>query len=87
MNFQEWVETYKPVNIIEPVGWGIDVINSTEEKYIWTLLECEGYHIISGAHWVNRITYIICAIPYDDGDWIDITNDECNALYELELEQ
>jgi hypothetical protein len=71
-NWERFVKTYKPKkNFVCPTdtydGFFFDtmktetaVVNGYNDKYVWTLMECDGKTFLSaGKHFVNRLGYFI----------------------------
>jgi hypothetical protein len=89
MTEDEWYETYKPIkNHIDPDGasWNgemfetygeeLEFVNSQPDENIWTWVEVEGgTYLVSGYHFVNRMGYIICSVPWTE-EAMEITIDE-----------
>jgi hypothetical protein len=82
---EEWFETYKPIKhrdgldqgfngtLIETYGRDLEWIKSTPDRYIWTWTDGGDYSVISnGVHYVNRMGYFICEVPYEIEDDIVI---------------
>jgi len=51
-----------------------EMLQNTEYQYIWTLTNEDNHdYLLSGVHYVNRMEYYICAVPFAEGE--DITID------------
>jgi|WetSurMetagenome_2_1015567.scaffolds.fasta_scaffold370353_2 hypothetical protein len=78
-NWERFVKTYKPIrNFVFPTesfdGFLFDtckteiaVVNGYNDKYVWTLMECDGKTFLSaGKHFVNRLGYFICGKKWEN---------------------
>ena len=77
MDFDEWVETYKPISnhidtnasfdglMFETYGDEVEFVKSANPDCIWTYGDGDdgGSYIWNGWHFVNRIGYFITEIP------------------------
>ena len=46
------------------------------EHRVWTMLDVDGEAVLSaGCHVVNRLYYVICAVPFDPTDAWDVMDD------------
>jgi len=53
----------------------------TNPNLVWTLIECDdGMYISPGYHFVNRMGYFICQVPFTDEDIRK--GDYCDRLYD-----
>lgn len=78
ITFNEWQETYKPINnptndwggeysAFETYGDDLERVKDTDPALIWTEVDGDGgCYVVAGMHWVNRIHYYICEVPYSD---------------------
>tara|TARA_R110002020_G_scaffold188167_12_gene386856 strand:- start:10 stop:309 length:300 start_codon:yes stop_codon:yes gene_type:complete len=82
-NFDEFVSIYKPIKntivedscydgyMFETYDREFNFVKKMQKKnpyYIWTLLDCDT--ITQGLHFVNRMGYFICEVPFDeDGEY------------------
>jgi hypothetical protein len=75
MTYDEFCDHYKPTentltgngNAFETYGAEQDLVFATDEKFVWTEVDGDGgCYIIAGRHYVNRIQYYICEVPWDD---------------------
>ena len=90
-DFEEFKKVFKPIqNDVSECGACYDnlMFETYDEEYefvrkmqkknpytIWTLLDCDT--VVQGLHWVNRMGYFICEVPFDeDGKYEDFFNDE-----------
>ena len=40
-----------------------------DPRLVWTILDCEGHLYVSpGFRFVNRVDYVLCAVPWSDDD-------------------
>lgn len=55
-----------------------DVPPDIDEHFVWTAVDGdEGQYCVSeGIHWVNRIRYYVSEIPWEDGIYYNITDEE-----------
>lgn len=72
ITWEEWIEQYNPIEngrMFETYGKDKELVANTQNEYVWTLVDVEDEDmIISGKHFVNRIGYYICEIPWS-GQW------------------
>ncbi|MGO9546849.1 MAG: hypothetical protein ACLPPF_18890 [Rhodomicrobium sp.] len=41
----------------------------TDDRYWWTVLDCaNGFYLAAGFHFVNRLCYVRCEVPWSDAD-------------------
>ncbi len=84
MNWDEWVEKYKPIldeggepKMFETYGAEVEFVKSQPSNKIWTLEDAgDGPFIMSGWHFVNRIGYYISEIPFEEDVFVDKEEDE-----------
>ena len=77
-NFDAFVEKYRPICnkfASDPSETRFDYY--TDEEYlfimnqphqnVWTLVEADDdkMYIMKGRHWVNRLAYFVCEVPYE----------------------
>jgi hypothetical protein len=80
MNYETWIETYKPVInsmvedapcygfMFETYGEEFEQVKITPAEYIWTLREEDGAtYITAGFGLVNRLGYFITSVPWASG--------------------
>jgi hypothetical protein len=100
--FAAFIETYKPIQnslvvkapfgglMFETFGAEYEAVkkaNELDARCIWTLLDCDGAEVIaSGWHFVNRIGYFICSVPFE-GEFLEITISEASEEEETEEEE
>ena len=82
LTFDEWDDLYKPVAgiggdivYLETYGADLELVEETDPHYIWTWVdngEYSGY--ANGIHLVNRMGYVLCNVPWNEGDsiYVDI---------------
>lgn len=77
MDFDEWVDTYKPINnhidtnasfdglMFETYGDEVEFVKSANPDCIWTYGDGDdgGSYVWNGWHFVNRIGYFITEVP------------------------
>ena len=75
MTYEEWEAKYKPIpNHItgeccsfETYGDELDFVMSQKPEHIWTEIDGDnGVYIVDGYHYVNRIQYFVCEVPWTD---------------------
>lgn len=86
MNIEEWDNKFKPVlnHLNDNASWDGVMFETygEEEQYVyaqdplkvWTYVDGEdgSTYLINGRALVNRIGYLICEVPYDDHDFMEI---------------
>lgn len=83
LTFEEWEDKYKPIggisgNIVflETYGEDLKLVQETDPHYIWTWVDGGDYSgYANGIHYVNRLNYIQCEVPWRDSDddiYVDI---------------
>jgi hypothetical protein len=86
MDFDEFVETYKPIPnsidknasfdglMFETYGEEYEVVKKADEKHIWTYGDGDdgGSYVWSGWSFVNRIGYFITEVPFPENTTIQI---------------
>lgn len=82
LTFEEWVNTYHPIDdghIFEDGGEEYQDVLEQNPLRVWTLVSTDyGTEILSGFHYVNRLGYYITEIPFNENDfiWIEIEEEE-----------
>jgi len=83
MSYDKWFDKYHPVMdedgiiILDLCSSDVhDMIGVLSYQYIWTQFDDD--HIESGYHFVNRLGYIVTAIPYKDSEKITVKPPESN---------
>ena len=76
-DFDKFLEKYKPIEKSDSnylwetydEDWDYVKEQNAEGNFVWTLIDGEGSElwIIPGVHLVNRLNYIICEIPFEEG--------------------
>lgn len=77
-SFEKFEEKYQPIAKPEDESSLIfDTHDESDQEFVkkhissnlvWTLIEGEdNLYIIPGYHFVNRLGYVICKIPYEEG--------------------
>jgi hypothetical protein len=97
MNYESWIETYKPVTnsmvdgapydgtMFETYGEELEQVKATPVEYVWTLRDEEGsLFITSGFGWVNRLGYFISSVPWgSENDFVQLSEEaECSCYKE-----
>ena len=81
ITYDEWFDKYKPktnkhgdVIYFETYGDELDTVIATPNEFVWTVVDGGEYFGYSaGRHFVNRMNYIICEIPWDNEDlYVDL---------------
>ena len=83
LKWDEWVEKYKPIknhitkypnkdadyDMFETYGDEQDYVYSLDEKLIWTEVQGDcSMLLLAGRHFVNRLNYYVCEIPWETGN-------------------
>lgn len=63
----------------------VQKINDITPQFVWTLLDSDGFAIVSGYHHVNRFGYFITELPADE-DFIDVVVEDLTDHDEEELD-
>jgi hypothetical protein len=98
LTWKEWQERFKPIKnhfakndpdleMFETYGEEVEfVISKAEENKVWTWADGDYCSFVSnGYHFVNRIGYYVCEVPYDDDTEYEIivsTEEECKCYRE-----
>lgn len=97
MNYESWIETYKPVTnsmvdnaayggcMFETYGEELEQVKATPVEHVWTIRDEDGATFITaGFGWVNRIGYLITATPWGSGnDFVQLSEEvECDCYKE-----
>lgn len=71
MILEKWTAKYQPG---ERIPFLHDpAVRAADPLTIWTEIESDGNRtIINGKHIVNREAHYICAVPFDEGDFIEV---------------
>lgn len=83
ITYDEFEAKYKPLPMLETYGADLELVQETDEKYIWTFVDGGDYSGYSaGFHYVNRLGYIICEVPWESEDlYVDLYEpDECEKI-------
>jgi hypothetical protein len=88
--WQEWADKFKPKKNhlrsyetldYETYGEEYEYIQSLDPRYVWTNVQGDMSDlIVAGVAYVNRLTYVVCEIPWEDED------DTCLISVETECE-
>ena len=83
LKWDEWVEKYKPIKnhitkypnkdadyeMFETYGDEQDYVYSLDEKLVWTEVQGDcSMLLLAGRHFVNRLNYYVCEIPWETGN-------------------
>ncbi len=91
LTYDEFCDNYKPIKNelvgydqthFETYGEEQDFVFAQDEKYVWTEVDGDGgCYIIAGKHFVNRIQYYVCEVPWDSDSQEVIVNvyKECDT--------
>jgi hypothetical protein len=98
LTWKEWQERFKPIKnhfakndpdleMFETYGEEVEfVISKAEENKVWTWADGDYCSFVSnGYHYVNRIGYYVCEVPYDNDTEYEIivsTEEECKCYRE-----
>ena len=54
----------------DTVWWRRDQLpKDVDPRLVWTILDCEGrLYLACGFHYVNRLDYVLCEVPWNDDD-------------------
>lgn len=76
LGWDAWAEKYKPIkNTIKPsnelmfetYGEELEYIQSLDERFVWTSVQGDMSDlIVAGYAYVNRLSYYVTEIPWDD---------------------
>jgi hypothetical protein len=71
--------------MFETFGKELEFVRSQPAVRIWTLLDCDGSLVVSsGFHFVNRLGYLISAVPVPDGHHYEVSIDDLTDADEEE---
>lgn len=74
--YDEWVKTYKPIknptndwdgeySAFETFSPDVDFVFKQPDNLVWTEVDGDGgCYLIAGKHYVNRIQYFVCEVPW-----------------------
>jgi hypothetical protein len=97
LTWKEFEEQFKPIKnhfssdpdqqMFETYGEEVEfVISKVEENKVWTWADGDYCSYVSnGYHYVNRIGYYVCEVPYDEDTEYEIitsTEEECECYDE-----
>jgi hypothetical protein len=83
LKWDEWVEKYKPIknhitkypnkdadyDMFETYGDEQEYVYSLDEKLVWTEVQGDcSMLLLAGRHFVNRLNYYVCEIPWETGN-------------------
>jgi hypothetical protein len=80
MKYNEWIEKYKPIEnpngggiVFETYGFDVGFVAVQNPLCVWTDMDDgEDAFINSGIHLVNRVGYYVCAVPFEEDEFIQI---------------
>lgn len=82
----EWEERFRPIttpgNGWRQYDWTAPadkalIDEACDTNTLWTMCDCDGQLVVcQGFHLVNRLYYMIAAVPYVDNEVIDVTPDD-----------
>ena len=86
MDFEEFVETYKPITnhidehasfdglMFETYGDDLEFVTQQPNSCVWTELDGDdGVYIVTGYHLANRISYYVTELPWTDDEETYVT--------------
>jgi len=82
MNYEKWIEEYKPnmtkqsqVVLYETFGEDLEKIRKTDPNYVWTVVDTDddSLAILPGIHYVNRISFVITKISHGQDQEMEIS--------------
>jgi hypothetical protein len=94
ITFDEFVETFKPINnpnndwggeysAFETYGDDWEFVKSQPANLVWTELAGDGSVIVNGFHYVNRLQYFVATVPVPDDVAIEVIvslDKECECV-------
>jgi hypothetical protein len=93
ITYSEWEEKFKPTTNhlakypdginFETYGAEVEFVQSKiDERMVWTWLDADMCSVIAnGYHYVNRLNYFVCEVPYEeDTDYQIITSTETECV-------
>lgn len=75
ISYEEWIETYKPLNDHEGIPKIIETweVAKYDKDKVWTLVDAEPYPVIvSGWHYVNRLHYHVTEVAIPANHMIEV---------------
>ena len=84
MDYFDWDRKYKPISVdgcakmFETYGEDLKEVVAADPNKVWTLVDGEDGEtvIVNGYHFVNRIVYYITEVPFEDGEEIDVIDED-----------
>ena len=85
VTYSDWENTYKPIpnhitgdcktsKSFETYGDEVNFVCSQDNYNVWTEMDGDnGVYLVNGYHMVNRISYYVTEVPWQEGDDICIT--------------
>jgi hypothetical protein len=81
MNYKEWKAKYKPIQNGENGFWFDDPeqLKTFDPKQIWTWVsEGDSDWIYNGYRWINRLSYLVTEVAWQEGEDICVVVRETN---------
>jgi len=98
LTLEEFLERFKPQKnhfddnancdgcAYETYGDELAYVKEVYEKHpnrIWTIFDCDGQMVVGNRfHFVNRMGYLICEVPFEDGEDFEVPDEDWNPIYE-----
>jgi hypothetical protein len=94
--WNEWEAKFKPKTNhfrkhdeqqFETYGEEVDYVRSLDQRYVWTLVDADlSTLIVAGYSFVNRLSYYVCEVPWEDEDDYVLLSveEECECYSEEE---
>ena len=67
---------FKPIDSPDQTVWWRreQLPKDVDERLVWTITDCDGkLYVAPGYHFVNRIDYVLCELPWTDEDFAQPT--------------
>jgi hypothetical protein len=70
--FNQFERRYQPIEVSDGTIMRDSVPAGTDYHLVWTVLDCDGkLYLGPGFHFVNRMGYVLCAVPFKSEDTRD----------------
>jgi hypothetical protein len=68
-----WAYDGGPGCLFETFGEELEFVRGQDPLTVWTLVDGDdGQYVISGVHFVNRIGYLVCAVPLPENVDVEV---------------